>query len=179
MVAPPRGALPRPARGSGQNCGAFAGQNENSKTLKRPKIFTNAYGQAGVGGDPPPLLTVSLTVKNPFWFLTTSLIKYSKKLTKLKRCVSRKHFANYSLEKMQFKSIWGISLSTQFSQPIRARCTKKRRSVVFYQTSLDPPPPVGNFSGITKVPCIMFLVFLRAILPTVRMLLSTNSIFGC
>ena len=40
-------APPRPARGSGQNCGAFAGQNENSKTLKRPKIFTNAYGQAG------------------------------------------------------------------------------------------------------------------------------------
>ena len=40
-------AQPRPARGSGQNCGAFAGQNENSKTLKRPKIFTNAYGQAG------------------------------------------------------------------------------------------------------------------------------------
>ena len=43
-------AQPRPARGSGQNCGAFAGQNENSKTLKRPKIFTNAYGR------PPPFL---------------------------------------------------------------------------------------------------------------------------
>ena len=64
IAAPPRPALqntiaaqPRPARGSGQNCGAFAGQNENSKTLKRPKIFTNAYGQAGGGGDPPtPLL---------------------------------------------------------------------------------------------------------------------------
>ena len=48
------------------NCGAFAGQNENSKTLKKPKIFTNAYGQAGY-------FTVSLTIKNPFGFLTTSL----------------------------------------------------------------------------------------------------------
>ena len=41
----PSPAPPRPWKWS--NCGAFAGQNENSKTLKRPKIFTNAYGQAG------------------------------------------------------------------------------------------------------------------------------------
>ena len=60
----PSPAPPRPWKWS--NCGAFAGQNENSKTLKRPKIFTNAYGQAGH-------FTVSLTIKNPFWFLTTSL----------------------------------------------------------------------------------------------------------
>ena len=52
IAAPPRKipllpspAPPRPWKWS--NCGAFAGQNENSKTLKRPKIFTNAYGQAG------------------------------------------------------------------------------------------------------------------------------------
>ena len=50
--APPRKIplLPSPAPScpwKWSNCGAFAGQNENSKTLKRPKIFTNAYGQAG------------------------------------------------------------------------------------------------------------------------------------
>merc|ERR1711894_472488 len=74
IAAPPRPAPPRkipllpspaPSRPwKWSNCGAFAGQNENSKTLKMPKIFTNAYGQAGGGGGPPaPLLTVSLTVK--------------------------------------------------------------------------------------------------------------------
>ena len=69
--APPRKIplLPSPApprQWKCSNCGAFAGQNKNSKTLKKPKIFTNAYGQAGY-------FTVSLTIKNPFGFLTTSL----------------------------------------------------------------------------------------------------------
>ena len=45
---------------------------ESYSIKKGPKFSQLLMVRLG-GGPPPPLLTVSLTVKNPFWFLTTSL----------------------------------------------------------------------------------------------------------